>query len=184
VGATARDEADEVWMERFVQGQAEAFDVLFARHAGAVRRCLARMVGPAAADDLTQTTFLSLVRARGRYHPGAPFKPWLFAIATNAARDHLRRRRPEDLTADGAPPRDVAAEPGPQPDPGLERQVRAALDRLPGAQREAILLHRFEGLSFAEIAQTLGVSESAVKVRAHRGYLRLRELLHGLRGES
>lgn len=171
-------------MERFVQGEAEGFDVLFTRHAGAVRRYVARMVGPAAADDLTQTTFLSLVRARGRYRAGSPFKPWLFAIATNAARDHLRRRRPEDLTADGAPPKDVPAETGPQQDPGLERQVRAALDQLPAPQREAILLHRFEGLSFAEIAQSVGVTESAVKVRAHRGYLRLRELLQALRGEA
>lgn len=171
-------------MERFVQGQAQAFDVLFARHAGGVRRYLARVAGPAAADDLTQTTFLSLVRARGRYRLDLAFKPWLYAIATNAARDHLRRKKPEELTFDGAPPRDVPAEAAPLSDPGLERQVRQALDQLPAPQREAILLHRFEGLSFSEIAQALGVSESAVKVRAHRGYLRLRELLQALRGEA
>jgi RNA polymerase sigma-70 factor (ECF subfamily) len=178
------DEADEIWMERFVQGQAQGFDVLFARYGGAVRRYLARVAGEPVADDLTQATFLSVVRARGRYRAGAPFKPWLFAIATNAARDHRRRRRPEDLTYDGEPPRDVPAEAPPLSDPGLERQVHAALKQLPGPQREAILLHRFEGLSFSEIARALGVSESAVKVRAHRGYLRLRELLQTLRREA
>lgn len=169
-------------MERFVQGQAHAFDVLFARYAGAVRRYVARLAGPSAADDLTQTTFLSLVRARGRYRVGSPFKPWLFAIATNAARDDLRRRRPEELTRDGATPADVAAEEGPESDPGMERQVRAALEQLPAPQREAIVLHRFEGMGFSEIARALGVSESAVKVRAHRGYQRLRELLRAMRG--
>ena len=65
-------------------------------------------------------------------------------------------------------------------DPGLEKAVRAALAQLPDAQREAILLHRFEGLSFAEIAEHVGLTESAVKVRAHRGYERLRELLKGV----
>ena len=65
-------------------------------------------------------------------------------------------------------------------DLGMERQVHAALNQLPAQQREAILQHRFHGISFAEIAEQEGVSESAVKVRAHRGYERLRELLKGL----
>ena len=58
----------------------------------------------------------------------------------------------------------------------LERTVRQALAQLPPPQREAIVLHRFEGFSFSEIAEVLGLSESAVKVRAHRGYVRLRGL--------
>jgi RNA polymerase sigma-70 factor (ECF subfamily) len=66
------------------------------------------------------------------------------------------------------------------PDPGLDRQVRAALAALPEAQREAVVLHRFEGLSFAEIAEAAGVTESAVKVRAHRGYEALRAALRGV----
>jgi RNA polymerase sigma factor (sigma-70 family) len=174
---------DEVWMERFLQGDARAFDVLFGRHAPSVRRFVARMAGPEAADDLTQATFLSLVRARDRFRRGSAFKPWLFAIAANAARDHLRRRRPEQLTDEGELPQ-VEAEPPPSTDQGLERKVREAIDQLPAAQREAILLHRFEGLSFAEVAQAVGASESAVKVRAHRGYQRLRELLSGVKEEA
>jgi len=55
--------------------------------------------------------------------------------------------------------------------------VEAALAQLPENQREAIVLHRFEGFSFKEIAELLGVTETAVKVRAHRGYERLRKLL-------
>jgi RNA polymerase sigma-70 factor (ECF subfamily) len=95
-------------------------------------------------------------------------------VAINAARDHLRRHRREEPT-EKLP--DAPAEPAPLPDPGLTRTVEAALAQLPEAQREAIVLHRFEGFSFKQIAEMLGVTETAVKVRAHRGYERLRTLL-------
>jgi RNA polymerase sigma-70 factor (ECF subfamily) len=176
----ALPESDEALMELFCQGDTRAFDALFDRHAPAVRGYLARMVGStAAADDLTQAAFLSLVRSRGRFQKGARFKPWLYAIATNAARDSRRRGKYEELTLKGELPADAGEEMSVR-DAGLEKQVRAALEQLPQAQREAILQHRFMGLSFAEIAVTEGVTESAVKVRAHRGYERLRELLKGL----
>src|SRR4051812_1658943 len=167
-------------MLRFCDGDAKAFDALFARHAAQVRAYLHRLSGNgASADDLTQATFLSLVKARGRFMKGAAFKPWLYAIATNAARDQHRRRRGEELTAE--PASTEVVEPVVR-DAGLEKQVRAALVQLPEAQRSAIVLHRFEGMSFAEIALAQGVSEGAVKVRAHRGYERLRELLRGVWG--
>jgi len=169
-------------MTRFQQGDARAFDALFSRYHRAIHAYLFRLVGTrATAEDLTQATFLSLVRARGRFLTGHRVKPWIYAIATNAARDGIRRRKPEDLTAEGELPADAVAEtPGPR-DAGLELRVRQALMLLPEAQREAILMHRFEGLSFKEISEALGVSESAVKVRAHRGYEKLRELLADLK---
>ncbi len=172
-------------MERFCQGDSAAFDVLFRRHGAAVNGYLRRLTGNnALADDLAQQTFISVVRGRGRFQKGAKLKPWLYAIATNAARDARRRGRFEAVTDDGhVVPEDTVAPV--EPDAGLTRQVRAALAQLPQAQREAIALHRFEGLSFAEIAQATGLTESAVKVRAHRGYLRLRELLSALwKGEA
>jgi RNA polymerase sigma-70 factor (ECF subfamily) len=162
-------------MERFVQGDEQAFNELFRRHAGRLQGALRRMVGPAAGDVL-QTTFLSIIRSRGRYQRGAPFRPWLYTVALNAARDFLRRQqREEPQSSDQLP--EVAADPTPLPDPGLSRTVEAALAQLPPNQREAIVLHRFDGFSFREIAEMLGVSETAVKVRAHRGYERLRVLL-------
>lgn len=165
-------------MQRFCAGDEGAFEALFERHAAPVRGMLGRLSGDRTlAADLTQATFLSLVKGRGRFMPGAKFKPWLYAIAMNALRDHHRRHRRERLTDDGDVPEE-SIEPA-QRDLGLEREVRTALAQLPEAQREAVVLHRFEGLSFAEIAQTVGLSESAVKVRAHRGYERLRELLKG-----
>ncbi len=165
-------------MERFVQGDEQAFSELFRRHAGRLRGTLRRMVG-SAADDVLQMTFLSIVRSRGRYERDAAFRPWLYTVAVNAARDHLRRHHREEPRASEDLP-EPAADPAPLPDPGLSRTVEAALAQLPEAQREAIVLHRFEGFSFREIADLLGVTETAVKVRAHRGYERLRELLKGV----
>lgn len=167
-------------MEAFLDGDTRAFDALFARHAPAMRSYLQRLTGSAAvADDLTQTTFVSMVRGRGRFQRGAKVKPWLFAIATNAARDWSRRSKFERVTEEGELP-DAPVEEGPEVDPGLAKAVKHALAQLPESMREAIVMHRFEGLSFAEIAEHAGVTESAVKVRAHRGYERLRELLKGL----
>jgi RNA polymerase sigma-70 factor (ECF subfamily) len=167
-------------MEQFCAGDERAFNTLFTRYAPNVRRYVHRLVGNGAqADDLVQATFLSVVRARGRFLRGARFKPWLYAIATNAARDALRRGKPEQVTNEGEVP-EQPAEPALLADPGLERHVRAALAALPAAQREAIVLHRFEGLSFGEIAEVVGLSESAVKVRAHRGYEALRSTLKGV----
>lgn len=163
-------------MQHFQAGDRAAFETLFARHVAGVRGYLARSTGSAAAaEDLTQQTFLSLVRAQDRYRPSLRFKSWLYAIATNAARD-WRRRGHERVTPTGEVPEEAVDAPAPR-DAGLERAVHSALAQLPDAQREAILLHRFEGLSFAEIAELAQVSESAVKVRAHRGYERLRVLL-------
>ena len=176
----ALPDSDEALMEQFCEGNAAAFDTLFSRHAPAVRGYLARLVGStASADDLTQTAFLSLVRARGRFLKGSRFKPWLYAIATNAARDSRRRGKHEALTDSGDLPQQAGEEMR-LADPGLEKQVHLALKQLPDNQREAILQHRLHGLSFAEIAAVEGVTESAVKVRAHRGYERLRVLLKGL----
>jgi len=166
-------------MERFIDGDAAAFDALFSRHAATVRSYLQRLTGSsAAADDLTQTTFISVVRGRGRFQRGAKVKPWLYAIATNAARDLGRRSKFESVTDEGVVP-DTESETPQLRDPGLEKAVKNALAQLPEAQREAIVMHRFEGLSFAEIAQHAGVTESAVKVRAHRGDARLPDLPKG-----
>jgi RNA polymerase sigma-70 factor (ECF subfamily) len=171
-------ETDERLMERFVQGDESGISELFARHAGQLHGFVRRMVGDAA-DDVVQTTFVSICRSRGRYQRGAPFRPWLYAVAANAARDHLRRNRHEEPWSATVP--ELVADTEPLADPGLSRLVEAALAQLPANQREAVVLHRFEGFSFRQIADLLGVSETAVKVRAHRGYERLRVLLAHLR---
>jgi DNA-directed RNA polymerase specialized sigma subunit len=98
---------DDALMQRFCRGDEAAFDMLHHRYAAAVLAYLTRMLRDSAlAEDMLQTTFLSFVRARGRYEAGTNVRAWIYAIATNAARDALRRRRarPERLTDTGAPP--------------------------------------------------------------------------------
>src|SRR5262249_6942226 len=173
--------SDEALMVAFCHGDAKAFDALFDRYQRPIHAFLVRLVGSRSAEDLTQATFLSVVRARGRFRQDARFRPWLYAIAANAARDFLRRGKAERLTARGELSLDSAAEsPAAAFDPGLHQAVHQALQQLPEGQRLAITLHRFQNLSFAEIAEALELTESAVKVRAHRGYEILRQLLRGI----
>ncbi len=147
------DPTDEELMERFCQGEERAFDALYSRHAAPVHGFLLRMTrDPALTEDLLQATFLSVVRSRGRYERGCRFRPWLLTIAANAARDALRRQRrsPEEL-ADGAAALDVPVLPEVS-DPGARRRIEAAFLALPAQQREAVVLHKVEGLSFEEIS--------------------------------
>jgi len=180
-GVEASQDSDESLMARFCEGDLPAFEKLFQRYGRPIRAYLSRLVGPGPAEDLAQATFLSVVRSRGRFDRNARFRPWLYTIATNAARDYHRRHR-EDvidesrLLSEASDPSGASV----PRDEGLERAVRNALGQLPEGQRLAIVMHRFQNLSFAEIAQALDLSESAVKVRAHRGYKRLRELLEGV----
>jgi RNA polymerase sigma-70 factor, ECF subfamily len=165
---------DEELMAAHIAGDGAAFRELFDRYApillGVLRRSLPR---PDDARDLLQLTFLHVHRARADYRPGAPFRPWLFTIALNLRREHFRRvaRRPEE------PLDEESAAAVPPSDPTDAARVHAALSVLPESQREVIVLHWFAGLSFPEVASVVGASVPAVKVRAHRGYERLRAIL-------
>jgi RNA polymerase sigma-70 factor (ECF subfamily) len=173
-------QSDEELMERFQQGDNAALEVLFDRHAAGVHAFLSRMVNDrSAADDLLQTTFLSVVRSADRYQPGFKVMPWLLTIAGNAARDALRRKRMqvEVLQNDDERP---APEPSVEPamsDPAERKRIEWAFAQLPAQQRECVILHKLDGLSFEQIADMLDITETAARIRAHRGYERLRHLL-------
>lgn len=171
---------DDALMARYAAtGDRACFEALFRRWSGPLHGWFLRGLGPGPhVEDLVQQTFLHVHRARRDFRPGAPFRPWLFTIAANLRREHLRRagRKPEaawDPTAHG--------EPAVLPDASSpsDRAVRRALAALPDGQREVVLLHWYEGLSFPEIAEVVGASASAVKVRAHRAYTALRQALGG-----
>jgi RNA polymerase sigma-70 factor (ECF subfamily) len=173
-------ESDDALMAKFCEGDQEAFSVLYARYAPQLETFLRRFVRDRTlAEDLLQTTFLSFVRARGRYVSTAGVRAWIYAIAANAARDALRRRGARREEALDFETLDVPSnEPSPgASDPNVARAVEEALQQLPPEQREAVLLHKMQGLSFPEVAVALGTTVGAAKVRAHRGYQRLRVLL-------
>jgi RNA polymerase sigma factor (sigma-70 family) len=169
-------------MERYARaGDRAAFELLYQRYAPRLRGLFRRHLGrDDAAQDLVQQTFLHLHRARRDYRAGAPVRPWIFTIATNVRRDHARRAstRREVLLDHGTRDRVQA----PDVSSATDRLVRRALARLPEAQREVVLLHYYEGLTMAEVAQAVGASRSAVKVRAHRAYKALRGALGGTDG--
>lgn len=168
-------DTDEALMERFQRGERAAFDQLFRRYVAPLTSYLTRLTGSAAAaEDAVQLTFLSVVRSRAQFVPGSKVKPWLYAIASNAARDRFRRTRREQPGAQEPPEQSAEDSHG---DAGLRRRLHEALQQLPEAQREAVVLHRLEGWSFGEISEAVGASETAVKVRAFRGTQVLRELL-------
>ena len=169
---------DEQLMLRHAQGDdPQAFQELFRRHAKRLHGFFLRSTGEdAIAHDLVQQTFLHVHRARADFRADSHFRGWLYTIATNVRRELFRRRarKPEA-------PLDALGHREPSVDADAttvtQRTVRRALQELPEAQREVVVLHWYAGWSFPEIAQMVGSTHAAVKVRAHRGYERLRALL-------
>ncbi len=171
-------------MVRYVAGDQSAFRLLFDRYSNRLLRLgLRNGLDPNTAADLVQQTFLQLHRARLDFDRERRFSPYLFAITLNLIRStyRTRGRRPELLLPTGELPEPGLPSEGSGPD-RIERAQTAALVRdalalLPDNQREVIELHWFQELPFEAVAQTVGASLSAVKVRAHRGYKSLKTLL-------
>jgi RNA polymerase sigma factor (sigma-70 family) len=176
-------------MARYAAGDEVAFRELFALLAPKIRAFFYRsFLNAALADDLTQTTFLKLHRARAAYCPDLPLKPWIFTIAASVRRDELRRiyRLPPHVgeteleQAEPQPSKETAAFKETEVSNEVEA-VRAAVDRLPESQRTVLHLHLHEELTFEQIAQVLGTTPGAVRVRASRAYERLRKGLRASR---
>jgi len=164
-------------MVGYQKGNMDDFAVLYAELEQPLRRYLWTFVrDTATVDDLLQTTFLQVHRARHTYTPPRPVRPWLYAITRHTALMHLRsRRRRKEYLAD----EDLPEVPVP---PEVERlgdrlMVRKLLLELPRSDREILTLHHLMGLSFAEVASVVGISAGAAKVRAHRAIRSLRERL-------
>jgi RNA polymerase sigma-70 factor (ECF subfamily) len=174
---------DELLMEAYVAGDAGAFERLFRSLAPSIHAFFVRSVGRGAvAEDLLQTTFLKIHAAREAWN-GERLRPWAFTIAARVRSDWFRKQgrageepgdeEVEDLAIRSNPAAAVLA--GERAD-----RVRAALDSLPEPQRVVVHLHRFEGLSFADVGKVLGISEGAARIRAFRAYGLLRTLLADL----
>ena len=171
---------------------AEAFEELMLRYQGRLVTILEHLVGDRdQAEDLAQEVFLRVYRARKTYTAGAKFSTWLFTIANNIASNALRTRfrrrevglRAPDGSAVGNPwDRVIAASSGQMPVRRLDKAemreiVRLALAALNERQRLAVLLSKFEGMSYADIAETMELSPQAVKSLLARARVNLREVL-------
>jgi RNA polymerase sigma-70 factor (ECF subfamily) len=177
------NDALDAAMDRYADGDADAFAPLYDGLAPQLRRFVARhAVGQA--EDLVQQTFFQMHLARGTFLRGAPVRPWAFAIARRLLIDQIRqvrrnRRRHEIAAASEASNWDSG---GARPDDdyvALEtaREIEALIDGLPEAQRRALELTRGHGLSMREAAERLGTTVTAVKLSASRALRRLRAVL-------
>jgi RNA polymerase sigma-70 factor (ECF subfamily) len=136
-------------------------------------------------DDVVQETLLTVHGARQTYDSARPFGPWFYAIASSRMIDVIRRER---RLASWQIAGDVLPEPAAGPNAARDdvdaEAVRTALASLPPRQRTVIERMKFGDQSVRDVAQGLGMSESAVKVTAHRGYRALKRLLGGSRDED
>lgn len=175
--------SDDQLFERWLDGDERAFRAVFESTAPAILSIARKYgLGDAEAGDVLQQTFLHVHRARGEFRRGAPVRPWLFTIAYNVVRQQFRYRaaRPDAmLELDGRrDPVFLPEEPGSEPE-DVTDCVRDAVARLPEGQRRVIELHWFEQLPFAQVARLVGATDTAARVRAHRGYEKLRAWLAG-----
>jgi len=168
------------WMAAAQDGDGAAYDCLLQEILPELRRVVRRRLpDEAATEDVVQNALLAIHRSRHTYRPERPFGPWMRAVARNAFLDHVRvrsRQAAREVSLDAAP------EPASGPaeslgEDALSPALAQALAELPPAQREAVELIQLRGLSVAEAAVRVGVTTSALKVRAHRGYRALRARL-------
>ncbi|MBK8871793.1 MAG: RNA polymerase sigma factor [Elusimicrobia bacterium] len=185
-------EPDETLMARFRDGAEEGFQAVFNRYSAHVINFIYRFLkSQEESEDLAQEVFLRIYRAKERYDPSRPFRPWLFSIASRLVSNRLRdrKRHPHDsidqrteMESGESLPRQIPDSPADRPAELIEKKtialtVQKALDALPETQRMAVLLARFQGMSHEEIAVSLATSVSAVKSLLFRSRQTLKEAL-------
>ncbi len=184
-------ESDAALMQQVAAGESEAFGQLIARYQHPVINTIYRAIGDRwEAEDLAQRVFLQVYRAAPRYRAKAKFTTWLFTIVHNIIRNEYRRRsrhpaasleelqetNPSMADPTTADPATTAAA------NELQEQIQTAIANLPTQQRTALILCRYQGSSYEEIAAVLGCSVSAVKSLLHRARITLRDQIKWERG--
>jgi RNA polymerase sigma-70 factor (ECF subfamily) len=166
---------DEQLMVAFSRGSTDAFDELFSRYKqpifGFFRR---RLRDSAQAEELTQETFLAVLRASSHYEPSATFRTYLYTIGFNLLRAHRRKAAFRAMFhSEGREGREPAA----RNTVDADLWLRDAVMRLERIDREILLLREFEQLSYAEIAELLRLPVNTVRSRLFRARTALKELL-------
>jgi RNA polymerase sigma-70 factor (ECF subfamily) len=186
-----REDEDVHLMLRFKSGQREAFEELVRRNTGRVHALIYRFLGePGLVDDLTQEVFLRVLRTAPRYEPRAKFSTWLYRIVANLSFNVLRNRhKGRELQVDlggsddpdamyrNLPDRAGAVPPDRLAEEELQAKVAEAVNGLLENQKIAIILNKYEGKDYRQIAAVLGCSTMAVKSLLSRARSNLREAL-------
>lgn len=185
-------DSDTQVMERLRDGDDDALTLIVERYQNELvgyfyHHCWDQLT----AEDLAQTVFIKLYRARARYQITAKLRTYLYRIAHNAWIDHLRRQRHHasldaEIGPDGLRLRDCLSD-GKNSDPGdvghqsyLRRRIQEAVERLPEGQRDVFVLANNQDMRYQEISEVLGIPEGTVKSRMHSAVRRLRSELTDL----
>lgn len=172
---------------RALGGHQPSYSELMARHREAVYRVARHHTGDEGeALDITQEAFISAFASLNRFDPDRPFRAWLLRIAINKCRDWARRRAVRRLFRMAKPLDDAldVADQGQDPESAAISareltRISAAVAALPANLKDPLILCRIEGMSMAEAAQVLGISEKAVETRIYRARQKLSEILEG-----
>jgi RNA polymerase sigma-70 factor (ECF subfamily) len=161
----------------FRRGSIDAFETLFRLHQRSVYGWILRIVrSPSAAEEVTVETFWRMHRAHARFDLRMSFEGWARRIATHAAIDWLRRTKADRLLVDELPENVAAPVRGdPAVSAEIHNRVAAAFRRLPAKLRMAATLAVIEELAYKEVAEALGISMAAVKLRVFRALRLLRD---------
>ena len=180
---------DEGLMLAYRDGDAAAFEALYARHRTRLYRYLAHQCGDARlAEELYQDIWLRVINARADYEVSAKFSTWLYRIAHHRLIDHYRKHAREKLRAweaEGESIEDYPAPASATPPAEVERlqlqdRIASALAELPAAQREAFLMAEEGGMTLEEIANATGTGRETVKSRLRYALGKLRHSLKDL----
>lgn len=172
-------------MVMYAAGEVSAFRELFSRYEKRIYNFFLRRLGdPDRAADLFQELFLRLHRNRHRFDARRPFSAWFFTIANNLVRDEIRMRRGIDFqtieTEDALPPSRLATPEEAAAAAEIGEKVALAIQLLPEAQKEVLLLARFEGLTHNQIAEITGRSEVAARQLLYRALQNLKKQVGSL----
>src|SRR5215831_2020551 len=166
--------SDEALMLEFQGGSRAAFEELFARYHKPLLGFFGRRLNNLErAEDLTQETFLAVIRAASRYEPRSLVRTYLYGIALNL----LNAERRKQARDKAAPAVESMDEPRSEDAPETWLWVRQALDQLPATDREVLMLREYEQLSYAEISQLLRLPLNTVRSRLFRARMALKENL-------
>lgn len=178
------NQSDEQLMNAAQANQPGALDALYTRYRVRLYNFIRRLIDDqSSAEDIFQETFLRVYRERNRYEPRAAVSTWLYTIARNLCL-HEIDKRPRRQSGSGSPGSVLTATASPTDDPLAQLEaahtaarVARAVALLPPAEREVLILARYEGLPHSQIAAITGKSEGAVRVALSRALATLRDHL-------
>jgi RNA polymerase sigma factor (sigma-70 family) len=169
--------SDEDLMSQVRSGAGEMLGVLFDRYQMPLFNFFYKMTGNRMlGEDLVQEVFYRILKYRRSYRPGTPFRAWMYQIARNARVDHFRKHR---LEVSWEPEIEPSIAP---PDSAQQKQeaemLYRAMQQMSEEKKEVLILSRFQGLNYEEIAELMGCEVGTVKTRVHRALQELRELFY------